>query len=71
MIGYYLTLLGIRVLRGDLKRERGLYGLYGQPSLLFLSSSCMVGYDSQLEYESQVSPLLKLELEGLVLQQTY
>ena len=40
-------------------------------SLLFLSSSCMVGYDLQLEYESQVSPLLKLELEGLVLQQTY
>lgn len=27
-------------------------------SLLFLSSSCMVGYDSQLEYESQVSSLL-------------
>ena len=35
------------------------------------SSSCMVGFDSQLEYEPQVSSLLKLELEGLVLQQTY
>ena len=74
MIGYYLTLLGIRVLRGDLKwgiGDRGLYGLYSQPSLLFLLSSCMVGYDSQLEYEPRVSSLLKLELEGLVLQQAY
>ena len=40
-------------------------------SLLFLSSSCMVGFDSQLEYEPQVSSLLKLKLEGLVLQQAY
>lgn len=40
-------------------------------SLLFLSSSCMVGFDSQLEYEPQVSSLLKLELEGLLLQQSF
>lgn len=58
-------------LRGVYNGDKGPKWTMWATSLLFLSSSCMVGFDSQLEYEPRVSSLLKLELEGLVLQQAY